>query len=140
MCWFPITEAFHQEVIKAGHIYDGDISPADICGLSEKENYLFLLSMAVLPAFQKQGISKKFSALLCEELRSIDIADIVSYAFTSGGEHFLNGLGLAAVNAMEDDIKFMRFNKMEDEDSSFDLILAIPAPYPTKIKEMSKNM
>lgn len=96
--------------------------------------------MAVLPAFQKQGISKKFSALLCEELRSIDIADIVSYAFTSGGEHFLNGLGLAAVKEIEDDIKFMRFNKMEDEDSTFDLVLAILCPYPTKIKGMSKNM
>lgn len=110
-CCFPVTKSFHQEVIKAEHVYDGDISTTDICGLCEKDNYLFLLSVAVLPAFQKQGISKKISMLLSEELRSIDIADIMSYAFTSGGEHFLNGLGLMAVKDMEDDIKLMRLQK-----------------------------
>lgn len=111
VCWFPITEAFHQDIVRAEHVYDGDISPEDICGLRERKNYLFLLSVAILPTFQKQGISRKFSELLSGELRDIDIADIVSYAFTSGGEHFLNGLGLAAVKDMEDGIKLMRLGK-----------------------------
>lgn len=108
VCYFPITKTFYQNVIKGEHIYDGDILSADICDLSEKGNYIFLLSAAILPAFQKLGISKQFSKLLNEELNSINIEDIVSYAFTSGGEHFLNGLGLAAVKDMGDNIQFMR--------------------------------
>lgn len=134
VCWFPITEAFHQDIVRAEHVYDGDISPEDICGLRERKNHLFLLSVAILPAFQKQGISKKFSALLSEELRGIDTADIVSYAFTSGGEHFLNGLGLVAVKDMEDGIKLMNICK-----STFDLVLSIPCAVSHKNKKNIKK-
>lgn len=58
--------------------------------LRENENYIFLLSVAILPAFQKQGISKQFSTPLNAEFKNVAIKDIVSYALTSGGEHFLN--------------------------------------------------
>lgn len=108
VCYFPITKDFYQLVIKGEDVYDGNIAPTDICDLNENENYIFLLSVAIFPAFQKQGISKQFSTLLDAEFKDIAIKDIVSYAFTSGGEHFLNSLGLTAVKDMEDDIKLMR--------------------------------
>ena len=54
VCYFPITKNFYQLVIKDEDVYDRNIAPTDICGL--KENYIFLLSVAILPAFQKQGI------------------------------------------------------------------------------------
>lgn len=111
VCYFPITKDFYQLAIKGEDVYDGNIAPKDICGMKEHENYIFLLSVAILPAFQKQGISKQFSALLNAEFKNIAIKDIVSYAFTSGGEHFLNSLGLTAVKDMEDDIKLMRIHK-----------------------------
>lgn len=111
VCYFPITKDFYQRVIKGEDVYDGNIAPTDICGLKENENYIFLLSVAILPAFQKQGISKQFSTVLNAEFKNIAIKDIVSYAFTSGGEHFLNSLGLKTVKDMEDDIKLMRIHK-----------------------------
>ena len=110
VCHFPITKDFYQLVIKGEDVYDGNIAPKDICGMKEHENYIFLLSVAILPAFQKQGISRQFSALLNAEFENVAIKDIVSYAFTSGGEHFLNSLGLKAVKDMEDDIKLMRIH------------------------------
>jgi len=33
---------------------------------------------------------------------------MVSYAFTAGGEHFLNRIGLKSYKEMEDGIKLMR--------------------------------
>ena len=82
-----------------------------IFAVSEKEIIGYVCYFPItktFPAFQKLGISKQFSKLLNEELNSINIEDIVSYAFTSGGEHFLNGLGLAAVKDMGDNIQFMK--------------------------------
>ena len=111
VCYFPITKDFYQLVIKGEDVYDGNIEPTNICDLKENENYIFLLSVAILPAFQKQGISTQFSTLLNAEFKNVAIKDIVSYAFTSGGEHFLNSLGLTAVKDMETDIKLMRIHK-----------------------------
>jgi hypothetical protein len=64
--------------------------------------------VAILPEYQKKGISKQFSGILKEEFIKIEIRDMVSYAFTAGGEHFLNVLGLVKYKDMEDDIKLMR--------------------------------
>jgi N-acetylglutamate synthase-like GNAT family acetyltransferase len=91
-------------------VYDGDIKNTDICNLQDNLNYIFLLSVAILPEYQKKGISKQFSGILKEEFTKIKIRDIVSYAFTSGGEHFLNILGLKKYKDMEDGIKLMRMS------------------------------
>ncbi|GHT56916.1 hypothetical protein FACS1894109_07530 [Spirochaetia bacterium] len=108
LCYFPITEKFYSQVIKGEKVYDGDIASIDICGLKDDLNYIFLLSVAILPEYQKKGISKQFSKILLDEFSRIKIKDIVSYAFTIGGEHFLNILGLEKYRDMEDNIKFMR--------------------------------
>lgn len=108
MCWFPTTEAFHRKVITSEHVYNGDILPMDIGGLHGNENCHLLLSVVIFPVFQKQGISKKFLALLDDELRNIDTADIVSSVLTLSGKHFLNDLVLVAIKDMESSIKFMR--------------------------------
>ncbi|GHV00666.1 hypothetical protein FACS189483_10830 [Spirochaetia bacterium] len=108
LCYFPITEKFYSQVIKGEKVYDGDIASTDICGLKDGLNYIFLLSVAILPEYQKKGISKQFSKILLDEFSKIEIKDIVSYAFTIGGEHFLNIIGLEKCKDMEDDIKFMR--------------------------------
>lgn len=110
MCWFLTTEAFHRKVIASEHVYNGDILPTDIGGLHGNGNYHLLLSVVIFPAFQKQGISKKFLAPLDDELRNIDTADIVSSVLTLSGKHFLNDLVLIAVKDMENGIKFMRLN------------------------------
>lgn len=134
VCYFPITKDFYKKIIKGKDVYDGNITPAEICSLNEKGNYMFLLSVAILPAFQKQGISKRFSKLLSTEFKNINsIEDIVSYAFTSGGEHFLNSLGLTSVKDMEDGIKLMRQN------DNFDLVLAIPCAVSHKNKKNIKK-
>jgi GNAT superfamily N-acetyltransferase len=108
LCYFPITRGFYNSVIEGLKVYDGDIESGDICGLNDNANYIFLLSVAILPEYQNQGISKQFSEILIEDFSKIKIKDIVSYAFTSGGEHFLNTLGLSNVKIMEDGIKLMR--------------------------------
>ncbi|MDR0568449.1 MAG: GNAT family N-acetyltransferase, partial [Spirochaetaceae bacterium] len=58
LCYFPITEGFYYSVIKGVKVYDGDIAGSDICNLNDNANYIFLLSVAVLPGYQKKGISK----------------------------------------------------------------------------------
>jgi GNAT superfamily N-acetyltransferase len=108
LCYFPITEQFHHSVIQGIQVYDGNIASADICNLNDNANYIFLLSVAILPEYQKKGISKQFSAILIDEFAGINIRDIVSYAFTAGGERFLNVLGLKKCKDMEDGIKLMR--------------------------------
>ena len=108
LCFFPITENFYESVIKGEKVYDGDIASTDICNLNDNSNYIFLLSVAISPEFQKKGISKRFSEILVEEFSKIKIKDMVSYAFSTGGEHFLNHLGLKNYKEMEDEIKLMR--------------------------------
>jgi len=108
LCYFPITENFYKMVIKGDKVYDGDITSTDICNLNEESNYIFLLSVAILPEYQNKGISKQFSRILKEAFVNIKIKDMVSYAFTIGGEHFLNVLGLKKYKDMEDGIKLMK--------------------------------
>jgi len=108
LCYFPITEKFYEAVIEGIKVYDGDIANTDICNLKDSSNYIFLLSAAISPEFQKKGISKRFYEILVEEFSRIKIKDMVSYAFTTGGEHFLNHLGLKNYKEMEDEIKLMR--------------------------------
>lgn len=108
LCYFPITEKFYESVIEGIKVYDGDIESTDICNLNDKSNFIFLLSVAVRPEYQKRGISKLFSEILIKEFSGIKIKDIVSYAFTEGGEHFLNHIGLKNYKDMEDGIKLMR--------------------------------
>jgi len=108
LCYFPITEKFYESVIEGIKVYDGDIASTDICNLNDNSNYIFLLSVAISPEFQKKGISKRFSEILVEEFSRIKIKDIVSYAFSTGGEHFLNHLGLKNYKEMEDEIKLMK--------------------------------
>ena len=108
LCYFPITEPFYKMVIEGLQVYDGDIAQSDICDLTDKDNYLFLLSVAIFPDYQKKGISKQFSEILFKEFSTIKIKDMVSYAFTEGGEHFLSVFGLKKIKDMEDGIKLMR--------------------------------
>lgn len=108
LCYFPITEKFYEAVIEGITVYDGDIASTDICNLNDNSNYIFLLSIAISPEFQKKGISKLFYEILIEEFSRIKIKDMVSYAFTTGGEHFLNHLGLKNYKEMDDEIKLMR--------------------------------
>jgi GNAT superfamily N-acetyltransferase len=108
LCYFPITGGFYNAVIEGLKVYDGDIESGDICGINDNVNYIFLLSVAILPEYQKKGISKRFSKILTEDFSKIKLKDIVSYAFTAGGEHFLNILGLHKVKEMDDGIKLMR--------------------------------
>jgi len=108
LCYFPITEKFYESVIEGIKVYDGDIESTDICNLNDNSNYIFLLSVAISPEFQKKGISKQFSEILVEEFSKIKIKDMVSYAFSAGGEHFLKHLGLKNCKEMEDEIKLMR--------------------------------
>jgi GNAT superfamily N-acetyltransferase len=108
LCYFPITEEFYKSVIKGIKVYDGDIASTDICPLNDHSNYIFILSVAIFPEYQKKGISKQFSEILIKEFSEIKIRDMVSYAFTTGGEHFLNVLGLKSCKEMEDGIKLMR--------------------------------
>jgi GNAT superfamily N-acetyltransferase len=108
LCYFPITEIFYKSVIEGIKVYDGDIASTDICNLKDNFNYIFLLSVAISPEFQKKGISKLFSEILIEEFSRIKISDMVSYAFTTGGEHFLNHIGLKNYKEMEEGIKLMR--------------------------------
>jgi len=125
LCYFPITELFYEAVIKGNNVYDGDIANTDICNLKDNNNYIFLLSVAIIPELQKRGISKLFSEIFSEEFSTVKIKEIVSYAFTKSGEHFLNHIGLKCYKNMEDGIKLMRgslFNKYDN----FDLVLAIP--------------
>jgi GNAT superfamily N-acetyltransferase len=108
LCYFPITEEFYARILAGTEVYDGDIKSADICNLHGNFNYIFLLSVAILPEYQKKGISKQFSGILQEEFMKIKIRDMVSYAFTAGGEHFLNVLGLTKYKDMGDKITLMR--------------------------------
>jgi GNAT superfamily N-acetyltransferase len=108
LCYFPITEDFYNRIMKGTKVYDGDIASTDICGLNDTLNYMFYLSVAIFPAYQKRGISKRFSEIIIKEMSSIKIKDTISYAFTLEGEHFLNILGLKSYKDMGDGIKLMK--------------------------------
>jgi len=125
LCYFPITEKFYESVIEGLKVYDGDIASTNICNLKDDFNYIFLLSAAIKPEFQKKGISKRFSEILIKEFSKIKIRDMVSYAFTAGGEHLLSHFGLKCYKEMEDGIKLMRIS-LQKKNDNFDLIFAIP--------------
>ncbi|MDR3058381.1 MAG: GNAT family N-acetyltransferase [Prevotella sp.] len=108
LCYFPITDEFYKTVLKGLLVYDANIESTYICDLNSISNYIFLLSVAVFPEYQNIGISKRFSEILIEELSKLKVADMVSYAYTIDGEHFLSVFGLKRYKDMKDDIKLMR--------------------------------
>jgi GNAT superfamily N-acetyltransferase len=111
MCYFPITEEFYSRIVHEQHVYDGDVSPKDVCPVAKNAtNYIFVLSVALLPEYQKKGVSKRMSEMALNAFSAIRIKDMVSYAYTIEGEHFLNVLGMKAFKEMGDGIKLMRMN------------------------------
>lgn len=108
IAYFPITEKFYNTFLEGLKVYDYNITSADICGLNENSNYLFIISVAILPKYQKQGISKQLSKMLLDEFSKIKIKDIVALAISVNGEHFLKNINLKEYKDMGDGKKLMR--------------------------------
>ena len=58
LCFFPISKKLHGEIIHETAFRDDDILPEDITGFG-KNNYIYLLSIALYKSYQGQGIGKR---------------------------------------------------------------------------------
>ena len=109
LCYFPVTKDFYNRVLEENRVYDGDIRGLDVRGFQDDgPNYVFVMSVAILPGHRGKGLSKYLAKALEDELSRHEIDDVVSYAVSSSGERFLSGLGLRPFKDMGNDVKLMR--------------------------------
>lgn len=93
LCFFPITHQLYQAVLTSSTLFDDNITADSICGYGS-QNYLFLISVAILPQYQNTAA-----------------IGMIETAF----KHFLRDKnkqgqtikGLAAVTVSPDGVKFL---------------------------------
>lgn len=95
---FPVGEALHEELLAPDktRIRDDDITPAEMAQYSpEKENNLFVISVAVHPEYRGGEVTKllgrSFAAFIAKkDGEGYRIGDISGAAVSDGGRRFLS--------------------------------------------------
>lgn len=115
LCFFPISEKLHGEIIYEAAFRDDDILPEDIMGF-EKNNYIYLLSIALYKAYQRKGIGKKMMNAFFEMLQDKkglgqDTVDILASVVTEQGRKIAEEYGFSPVRTPTDAEHFLLYRK-----------------------------
>ena len=108
--FFPVGEALWEEIVETGmKIRDDDIRPDEMADYSrEKENHLFIISVAVLPEYRKDKevivtLSNGFVAYLNQlEAEGFHIGGLAGTAVSEGGKKFLRSRMFRLYREIED--------------------------------------
>ncbi|MCQ2554758.1 MAG: GNAT family N-acetyltransferase, partial [Clostridia bacterium] len=89
LCYFPISEKLHDDILDTDSLHDDDISPDDIVHLDipeadannsgeSRKYHFYLISVAVSPEYHKKGIGKLLMDGLFEKLREFEKVGILT--------------------------------------------------------------
>lgn len=100
LCYFPISRSLHDEVLFNHIFHDDDIESNDVMAIG-KRNYIYLISICLIKAYQKKGIGQELMNAFLEKLKEYNscgntIVDVLAAVVTEAGE------GIAKVNGMSE--------------------------------------
>lgn len=112
ICFFPLTDSAYKKVMSCNQSYDDNLTFNDINIYNvEEELNVFIISVAVLPEFQKKGIGTKLIEKMYDFLdnkrkEGIKIKSIVAEAVSTQGKALLESAN---------------FNRQQEIDENYDL-------------------
>ncbi|MEF9984707.1 MAG: GNAT family N-acetyltransferase [Oscillospiraceae bacterium] len=106
MCFFPVNANFYHEILFSDEMFDDNIKAQDIQAY-DKENNLFLISVAILPSHQN-GIAIKLMVASFKDFLKEKIANgqyinsITAVAISNAGEGLLERLNFEKIKSIEE--------------------------------------
>lgn len=100
LTYYAMTPAFAKAVREDMKIHDDDIAPHDIVRYRKgKKHYIYILSIAMLPAYQGTEAMKVLGTAFSKEITRMEkagygFAEFSSTAISDGGERALSKFGL----------------------------------------------
>lgn len=106
LCFFPISDKLHDEIINADGFHDDDILPEDVETWKDC-NHVYLLSIALFKDYHKQGIGKLMMNAFFDRMREKNsggqrVEDIVASVVTSAGEGIVEKYGFDKIKCSVD--------------------------------------
>lgn len=99
LCLFPINDSLYETISSENKLFDSDISCKMIEQYKSYNVYkLYLISMVIIPEYQKKGLSKFlikgfYKYILDKKKRNILFSKILSSAVTNDGKLMLKRMG-----------------------------------------------
>ena len=114
MNMFPIGETLFRQLNDPAYfgMRDDDIEPAEMAEWrKDKENHLFIISIAIIPAYRGGEAIKLLGRATLDFLRRKDaegytVGSIAGAAISTGGENFLKRFGGRFIKELEDGYKY----------------------------------
>lgn len=102
LCFFPITKELHDKILNNDNFYDDNIAAEDVVSY-DKENYIYLISIALYKKYHNQGLGKKMMDAFMKKLVEIKhsgyrINDILASAVSMQGERIAKKYGFTVLN------------------------------------------
>jgi GNAT superfamily N-acetyltransferase len=99
LCLFPIKDAMYEQITGENKLFDSDIPGEMLEQYKPHTVYkLYLISMVILPEYQKKGLSKHlikgfYNFMLEKKKNNISFTEILSSAVTDDGKQMLERMG-----------------------------------------------
>jgi GNAT superfamily N-acetyltransferase len=115
LCFFPISQRLHEELLMNDDFHDDDILPDDVKHITESP-YIYFLSIALYKKYQGLEIGRAmveaFLNKMKEEIKSGNVIDdIIASVVTSQGEHIMKKYGFELVKDCMDTPKYKLYRK-----------------------------
>lgn len=97
LCYFPISQELHDNIIGVKKFYDDNIKAKDVISFG-KENYIYLISIALFKKYHGKGLGKKMMDAFFCKLREKNkenkhIIDIFASVISNAGEKIAREYG-----------------------------------------------
>jgi GNAT superfamily N-acetyltransferase len=108
-CFFPIKATLYDEIVNKDKLYDSDIPGEMLEQYKAFNTYkLFVISTAILPEYQKKGLSKKlingfYQFILDKKKHNIMFTSALSSSVTPEGKIMLDKIGFKKIKTISDE-------------------------------------
>ncbi len=115
LCFFPISERLHSEMLREPVFHDDDILPEDVMAFGER-NHIYLLSVALYKSCQGRGIGSMmmdacFNALRDRRLRGQETADILASVVSEQGRRLVEKYGFSLARTPTEKERFLLYRR-----------------------------
>ena len=108
-CFFPIKKILYDEIVNHDKLYDSDIPGKMLEQYEAFKTYkLYVISTAILPEYQKKGLSKYlikgfFKFILDKKKNNIVFSSALSTSVTPEGKIMLKKMGFKKIKTISDE-------------------------------------
>jgi len=108
-CFFPIKAILYDEIVNKDKLYDSDIPGEMLEQYKAFNTYkLFVISTAILPEYQKKGLSKNlingfYQFILDKKKHNIMFTSALSSSVTPEGKIMLDKIGFKKIKTISDE-------------------------------------